>query len=481
MSTLKQQAYKGIFWTALDRISNQGLQFIIGIVLARILTPEEFGLVGMITVFIVISNVFIDSGFGLALINKKETNIIEESSVFWLNLIVSILVFVLLYFLSPYIANFYEEPILTDITRVLGLTLVLQALGSIHLNLLTKELDFKTQFRLTLTSKIVSGIVGIGAALYGFGVWALVFQRIVQSFWQSAGLWIFHKWRPKLSFSLPELKPLWGYGSKLLASSLLSTVSDNIYSLVIGKGFSAADLGYYRRAKGYQILPVSLLTSTIGRVSFPIYSKVKDDSKKYLQLMRKSFSLMSFVSFPVLAGLAVMAKPIIIVMITDKWLPSVPYLQLLCIIGMLYPWNLMNVQALVAYGRSDLNLRITIIKNGLRLLNLFVMMNFSVLFIVVGEVFVSLLSILINSYYSRKIFNYGFISQLMDLKRIFLSTSLLVLITLIPLKLELSVEYTLTLQIMIFGVGFILLNRLINKDSFNDLLVNLKKLKSGKT
>ncbi|MFC0876136.1 lipopolysaccharide biosynthesis protein [Saccharicrinis sp. FJH2] len=474
MATLKQKAYKGLFWTALDILSNQGLQFIIGIVLARILTPEEFGLIGMVTVFITISAVFVDSGFGIALINKKNTSIDEESAVFWLNLIMSFLLFGLLYLIAPVIARFYEEPVLTDITRVLGLVLIVQAFGTIHLNLLSKELDFKTQFKLTLTSKIVSGGLGIWAALAGYGVWSLVLQRIVQMTWQSIGLWLFHSWRPKFKFNLTELKPLWKYGSNVLLSRLTKTFFDNIYTLAIGKTFSANELGYYRRARGFQNLPLSFLSSTIGKISFPLYSKVKDDKEKYIKTMRKSLVLMSFISFPVLALLGIIAEPLIVFLIKEKWLPAVPYLQWLCVSGMLFPWHLMNVQSLLGYGRSDLNLKITFIKNSLRLINLLIMMNFSVLHIVIGEVIFSFIGLIINTYYNNKIFNYGLLKQFLDLKWIILVTLIAAGMSFLPLLADLSPAISLLLQITIFIVIYYVLSNVTDKKLVTEIKDNVR-------
>ena len=474
MASLKQQAYKGVFWTLLEKISNQGLQFFVGIVLARILTPAEFGLIGMVTVFIALSAVFIDSGFATALINKKNTTSEEESSVFWFNLLISVGVFVILLFLAPYIAIFYNEPVLKDITRVLGFVLIIQAFSTIHLTLLTKELDFKTQFKLTLTSKIVSGTIGIWAAVTGYGVWALVIQRLVQAIWNSIGLWIFLKWRPRFTFSFFALKPLWTYGAKILFANLSNAFFDNIYSLVIGKSFSAADLGYYRRAQGYKMLPITFLTATIGKISFPLYSKVKDDPEKYVQVMRKSLVLMSFVSFPVMAALGVMAKPLIVIMITDKWLPAVPYLQWLCVAGMLYPWHLMNVQSIIGFGRSDLNLRIEVIKNGLRLVNLLIMMQFSVLHIVIGQVVVSILALFINTYYTKKLFGYGMGKQIVDLGRIILAMLLVIGLTSIPLMLNLGMLITIVLQSLIFVTSFAGFNRLLNYNIMKEVFQGLK-------
>lgn len=478
MASLKQQAYKGVFWTLLDKTSNQGLQFIVGIVLARILTPAEFGLVGMVTVFIAISMVFIDSGFSTALINKKNTTHDEESAVFWVNLLISMAVFAILWFVAPLIARFYEEPVLTDITRVLGFLLIIQAFSAIHITLLTKELDFKTQFKLTLTSKIVGGGIGIWAALTGYGVWALVIQRLVQTTWNSIGLWFFHSWRPQFKFRFSSLKELWRYGSNLLLSQLIVSVFNNINSLVIGKGFSAADLGFYQRADGFQKLPLTFLTATIGKISFPLYSKVKDDPEKYVQVMRKSLVLMSFVSFPIMGFLGVVAKPLIVLLITDKWLPAVPYLQWLCVAGMLYPWHLMNVQSIVGFGRSDLNLRIEVIKNGLRLVNLLVMMQFSVLHIVIGQVVVSILALFINTHYTKKIFGYGMGKQLIDLVRVILAMLLVIGLTATPLLLNISMLTTIVLQTLIFVTSFVAINRLLNYNIMKEVLEGIKSLKN---
>jgi teichuronic acid exporter len=477
MASLKQQAYKGVFWTVLEKISDRGLQFIVGIILARILSPAEFGLVGMVIVFIAISVVFVDSGFGIALINKKQTTKEEESSVFWLNLVISVIFFIVLYFTAPYIAIFYKEPILKNITRVLGINLIIQAFGAIHLNLLTKKLDFRTQFKLTFTSKLVSGGVGIFAALSGYGVWALVIQRLVQAAWGSVWLWIYHNWRPDFKFSFAAIKPLWRYGSNVLFARLTTTFFDNIYSLVIGKGFSANALGFYRRAINFQNMPLSLLTTTIGKISFPLYSNVKDEKAKFVHMMGKSLVLMSFASFPIFAAMMIMAEPLVILLIKDKWLPAVPYLRWLCVVGMLSPWHLMNVQSIVAYGRSDLNFRLSLLKNTLRLINLIVMMQYSVLHIVIGEVVVSFLALFINTYYTYKLFNYGLVKQINNIKKIIFSTVIISLVTIIPaLFPDLNTLTAFLLHLSFFLVTYFITAMIFNRDIVFEIKEQLGKI-----
>ncbi len=412
--SIKKKAVKGLFWTGLERFSQQGLQFVIGIILARLLSPEEFGIVGMVTVFVTVLRVFVDSGFTHALIQSKSNTHLQESSVFYLNVGISVIAALALYLSAPLIADFYNQPELVDITKVLSLLVVLGSFRAVHMSLLSKAVDFKPQFYVNVGSRVLSGGIGIYFAYAGHGVWALVYQKLAQDFFSSIGFWIVSKWRPLFSFSFKSLKGLWQFGSKVLMQGILRTISDNIYTLVIGRVFSAADLGVYTRGKSLVGFPQNLISSTIGKVAFPLYATLQDDKERFRAAVSKGFKLMVFVSIPVFLWLFSVAEPLVYVLLGEKWMMTVPFVKLFAIMGMLYPWHLINVQALLAYGRSDLNLRITFIKNGLRLLVLFVCYRWGLMAIVWGQLGLNVFGLLINAYYTNKVFDYGIIKQLKD-------------------------------------------------------------------
>lgn len=425
--SLKDKTISSVFWSGLERGGQQIVQLGIGIVLARLLSPEEFGLIAMITIFIAVSQAFIDSGFGRALIQKQGATYDDECTVFYFNIVVSLLAAGLLFFAAPFIAQFYTEPTLTNIVRAMSFNLVIMAFGLLQKTLLTKDLDFKTQFKATFTARLFSGSMAIALAYTGWGVWALVAQQILFNLWNTIALWFVNDWRPALIFSRQSFRELFGFGSKLLASGLLRTIFDNLYLLVIGKMFTAADLGYYNWAKRLQQTPTLMLATIVGNVSFPVFSSLQHDLSRLRQGMSQALSTLTFISFPMFFGLLVIAKPLVLLLLTEKWLPSVSYLQLLSLVGALYGWHALNIQVLLALGRSDLNLNLSLIKNGLRISNLIIMSRFGVIYIVIGEVITSFLGLYINAYYTKKLLGYGFLSQVKAVSPYFFFSILMVL------------------------------------------------------
>lgn len=397
------------------QLSTQGISFVIGIFLARILNPSEYGLIGMAMVFVSISGVFIDGGFSTALIRKKDPTQADLSTVFYINIGVAVLFYILLYLTAPFIANFYGQPVLTSVTRVISLNFVISAACTVQVLLFVKRLDFKTQSIISIVTVLLSGIVGLYLAYASYGVMALVIQSVAQNTLRMLLLWVIGKWRPAWVFSIISLKRLFSFGSKLFLSGLISRFFDNLYPLVIGRFFSPTALGYYTRAENYQGLLSRNLTSVVNGVSFPSLVQFQNDDERLKAGLRKMNNLIMMVNIPLMVGLALVAKPLIVLMITDKWLPVVPYLQWLCVAGILYPLHVTNLNVLNVKGRSDLFLRLEIIKKALIVFALIIGSFWGVKGLVIGQVVFSIVAFFINVWYPSKLFGYNLKMQLGDL------------------------------------------------------------------
>jgi O-antigen/teichoic acid export membrane protein len=351
MPTLKQKTVSGLTWSFIDNFSNQGISFIVGIVLARILSPAEFGLIGMITIFIAISQSLIDSGFSQALIRKKDCTETDYSTTFYFNVFVAFFLYFLLFALSKSISIFYHEPKLTDLIRVLGLVLLINSFSLIQRTILVKQINFKLLTKISIISSVLSGFIGIFLAFKGYGVWSLVVKTIVQQLAISVLLWIWNHWRPSILFSYKILKNLFGFGSKLMAAGLINTIYQNIYYLVIGKFFSATQLGYYTRADQFNSLPSANITGVIQRVSYPVLTELQDEPEKLKAGYKKLIISTTFITFSALIGMASMAQPMILTLIGEKWLPVVQLLQILCFAAMLFPLHSLNLNLLLVKRR----------------------------------------------------------------------------------------------------------------------------------
>lgn len=413
--SLKSKAVAGLFWSFTERIGQNGIQFVLSIVLARLILPEEFGQIAMLMVFTSIAGTIVDSGFGAALIQRKSASYVDECSVFYFNIAISILLAGLLCLAAPFIAAFYETPILEPLTRVLSLLLVIGALGMVQMTMLTKKLDFKTQMKIGIVATVLSGVIGVYMAYRGFGVWSLAVQSISRGIFRSVLLWVFQSWRPGWVFSMDSLRSMFPYGSKLLCATLVASVFDNLYFIVIGKAFSLQDLGFYSRAKGLQQIPVASIAHSVGRVTFPVFSSVQDDKPRMKRGVRKSLMILAFINFPMMVGLAVVAEPLVIVLFTDKWLAAVPYLQLMCFVGALHPLHGVNVNVLKAQGRADLNLKINVLKNGLKLVFLLITLPWGIEAILWGQIVLSGLCYFVNTHYTSILIKYPIGEQVRDL------------------------------------------------------------------
>jgi O-antigen/teichoic acid export membrane protein len=413
--TLKQITITGLLWSFIDSFASLGISFIVGIFLARILSPKEFGLIGMLAIFIAISQSFIDSGFSQALIRKQNCTQEDYSTVFYFNIVVGALFYVLLFLFSKSIGIFFHEPILKELLRVLGLGLIVNSFTIIQSALLSKRIDFKLQAKISVTSSVVSGIISIYMALTGWGVWSLVALTLVRNTINSFLLWFLSKWYPLWCFSLKSFKELFSFGSRLLLSGLLETLYKNVYYLVIGKYFTAAELGYYTRADQFQALPSVNLQRIIGRVSYPVLLTIQDDIPRLREAYKKIIRSTMFIAFVLMLGMAAIARPMILTLIGEKWEPSIIYLQMLCLIGMLYPLHALNLNMLNVQGRSDLFLRLEIIKKIIAIPTIVIGIFFGIKSMIMGIFVMSLFAYYLNSYYSGKLIGYPIIEQIKDI------------------------------------------------------------------
>lgn len=416
MSTesLKQKTTKGLLWSSVERFSNQGVQFVFSIILARLLSPSDFGIIAMITIFFAIAQSFVDSGFSNALVRKTNRREEDLSTCFYFNIGVGIIAYIVLFLIAPLVANFYNQPILSPIIRITGLGVILNSLCVVQQALFTIKIDFKSQAKITLSATVISGIVGIILAYQGYGIWALVWQGVASSIVRMGLLWFMSKWRPTTGFSKSSFNYLFGYGSKLLASGLLDTIYNNIYPIVIGKFYTPAQLGNYSRALSFAQLPSSNITSILQRVTFPVLSTIQDDMPRLQANYRRLLKLSAFIVFPLMTGLAAVAFPMIRIILTPKWEGCSLYLQIICFALMWYPVHAINLNLLQVKGRSDLFLRLEIIKKIVGVCIMCITIPLGITAMCIGMVVSSLISLFINTYYTGKLINIGYLKQMKD-------------------------------------------------------------------
>ena len=413
-NNLKNQVFSGMIWRMGERITAQLVTFFISVVLARILSPDDYGAIAMVMVFINIANIFVVNGFGSSLIQGKDVDDVDFSSVFYFNIIFSAVLYLILFLTAPLIASFYGLEILCPVLRLLGLRLILAGVNSVQQAYVSKNMLFKKFFWSTLFGTVISGIVGLIMALRGMGIWALVTQYLVNTTTDTVVLWITVRWRPKRVFSFQKLKKLFSYGWKLLCSGLLFQGSNEIANLIIGKKYTSADLAYYTRGNQIPSLIVNNVNTSISSVLFPALSKNQTDLDAVRSITRRSIQVTSFIMIPLLLGVFATADQIINCLLTEKWAFTVPYLRLYCLYYMIQPIQTANLEAIKAIGRSDISLKLEIIKRSLYLVILLACVPFGVLVIAIGNVVSSYIRSVINSYPNKKLINYSIGMQLAD-------------------------------------------------------------------
>lgn len=411
----KTKVFSSLLWKLMERGGAYGIQFIVMIILARLLLPEDFGLIVLVTTFITIAGIFVQVGFSTALIQKKNADEVDYSSVFYLSLVAATILYILIFFISPYIASFYEEPKLISVLRVLSIMLFFGAINSIQNVLISRTMQFKKLFFSSLWAVVISGSIGITLAYANFGVWALVVQSLTSQLIVTVILWFTVDWRPRLLFSIEKILELLPFSWKLLVSGLIATLSINLQSLIVGKVFSQAMLGFYNRGEQLPKLFVTNIDGSIQSVMFPAMASYQDDKRRMKEIVRRAIVTSSFIIFPLMVGLAVIAEPLVIVLFTEKWLPAVPFVQIFCASYALWPIHTVNLQAINALGRSDIFLKLEIIKSIFGLIILGISIQFGIYMIAFGVFISGIISTFINSYPNLKLLNYSFREQLKDI------------------------------------------------------------------
>lgn len=411
-SSLKRQAVSGVAWTSVERFSQQVIQFVIGIAIARVLAPSDYGVIGMTAIFFAVATTFVDSGFGSALVQKKDRDEVDYSTCFYFNVVVGLLLYAVLWLASPAIAGFYRTPVLCNVIRVLGLTLLVNSLSISQTAKMTAEMRFKEMAVISIVTQLVTGAIGLYLAYAGWGVWALVFQQLASSVARLLTMELFLRWRPRLVFSMASFKHMFSYGSKILCSSLINTVYDNLYTLVIGRTFSAKDVGFYNRGNQFAVLPTNTVLSIFMKVAFPLMAQVQDDAERLKVAYMKFLRVPIFILYPMLFGLIALAKPLILVLLGDKWLPAVPLLQVLCIGSFFDPLTHINLNILYVKGRTDLVLRLELVKKPIAFILLFSMIPLGLWWLCFGRAIYGFVAYCFNCYYTGKFINFGFWRQM---------------------------------------------------------------------
>ena len=420
--SFKKIIFSGLIWTAIDTFFLRGILFMATIVLARILGPADFGIVGMITVFITVGNSLVDSGLSASLIRTPEANDEDFSTVFYLNLANSLLIYLIVFSLAPYIADFFNQEILVNIIRLYCTTFIISAFSSIQLAILDKKMKFKKMMLCNIPGVVLGVIVGIGLGYFGFGVWSIVIMQLVTQLIQSIFLWFYSDWKPSLTFSKEKMKQHYGFGYKLMLSSLINTVFKNINNVVIGKFFSVQSLGFYERARTFNEYPVSALTAIIGKVSYPLLSRIQNEKERITVVYKQLLQFTIFIVTPIMLAFAAIAKPLFLLVLGPAWLPAVPFFKILSLASIFYPIHAFNLDILKVFGYSNLFLKLEIINKLILVLSIVIGFQFGIYGLVWTGVSSSIISLLINTYYSSGIVHYTIKEQLLDMLPVFFIT-----------------------------------------------------------
>ena len=473
----RSQAFSGLMWRFLERFGAQGVTFVVSIILARLLDPEVYGIVAIVTVFTAILNVFIDSGLGNALIQKKDADDLDFSSVFFFNMFMCVVLYLLLFAAAPFIANFYKMPLLTPVIRVMSLTVIISGIKNVQQAYVSKNLLFKRFFFATLGGTIGAAVLGIWMAYKGYGVWALVAQGLFNTAVDTLILWITVKWRPKLMFSFERFKGLFSFGWKLLVSQLIDTVYNNLRQLIIGKLYNADNLAYYNR--GYMLPNVFVVNvnTAIDSVLFPVMSNAQDNVESVRAMTRRSIQVRSYVMWPIMLGIAAVSKPLVAVLLTEKWLPCVPYVIIFCISYAFLPMETANLNAIKAMGRSDIFLRLTVIKKIIGFIILLATMWFGPLIMAASNLFFSVVNQVINAWPNRKLLNYSYGQQIADILPSMLLSGVMFGAVWCVQYLHLGNFVTLFIQIVVGIAVYVLGSELMKNESFLYILSILKSRK----
>lgn len=472
----KSKVIYSLFWKLLERGGTQGIQFVVQIILARLLLPKEFGTIAIVMVFINLAQVFVQSGFNIALVQKKEADEDDFSSIFYLSILVAGVLYICIYYLAPYIAKVYYMPILTPILRVLSCTLFTGAFNSIQNAFIARNLLFKKLFKSSLGAIIISGILGIGAAYKNFGVWSIVIQQLSNQVSITLILWFTVKWRPKLVFSVSKIKELFSFGSNLLMSSLLNTAYNEIRTLLIGRIYDPSILGYYNRGELFPKVIVSNIDGSIQAVMLPTLSANQDDKKRVKELMRRAILSSSFIIFPVMVGMIVTAEPLVKIILTEKWLPIVPFLRIACLSYGLMPIHTANLQAINAIGRSDVFLKLEIAKKIVGMVILCISIPFGIYSIAIGQFISGVISTFINSYPNKYFLDYSYKEQWIDVVPALIISIVMGTIVYLFNYMNIPPVNIISLQLIVGIISYIVLAKIFKLESFVYLFRTIKEV-----
>lgn len=467
--TLRNKTSIGLIWSSVERFSSQGVQFLVMLIMARLLTPKDYGIVGMLSIFIAVSSSIVDSGFGKALVRKQDRSETDNSTVFYFNLIVASSLYLILYICAPYIAVFFNTPELTLVTRVICLLIVFNSMVIVPKSIFIQKIDFKTQAKASLTAAVLSGIIGVYMAFHGCSYWALVTQLLSNSIINALCLWIFSFWKPKLIFSITSFKELFGFGSKLLLTGILERAYQNIYPLIIGKAFSADILGYYSRAHNFSDFPSSNFTGIIQGVSYPAMCAIQDDDIRLKSVCRKFLKLSTYIIFPFMAGMACLAYPMVVVVIGQQWAFSSVLLQIIIFQMMWYPVHAININIMQVKGRSDYFLYAEIIKKIIYILLAIATIPFGIKAMCYGAVLGSLIELFVNTYYSKKVTEYGILEQIKDILPIIVLTSCMVTAILLTICFFENLYVKLLLGVFVGISSYLLLSLFFHFEEIKDI------------
>ncbi len=467
-SVLRQKTIFSMIWSSIGKFGTLGMSFISNLVLARILMPSDFGYIGMLHIFIAISQVFINGGFGSALIQKKNVSHIDYSTVFYYNLLLSLIFYVLLYLAAPYIADFYKMHLLKDILRVQSIILIVNSFSLVQSIQLQKNLRFKALSVRNIIAALIGAVVAIIMALLGYGVWSLVFSNLIAAITSVILLWRMSSWRPTLEFSFASLKGLFTFGGLILLSSLVETAYTNIQGLIIGKVFSAKDLGYYTQARKLEDVPTSALSSIVNQVSFPVFAQLQDNLHSLRAGVRKNLTSISYLNFPLMALFIVIARPLIILLYTDRWETSISYFQILCIGAMLYTINTVNTNVTRSMGKGALYFWVQFIKRIIGIISILISVRYGIIAMLWTIVVLNYLYFIINSIVTGKLIDYGFMAQLKDVSGVFILSAMVGVITYYGFNLLPIDNYLLALiiQIIVYSLLYLSLSYVLKIEGF---------------
>ena len=469
------KAKSAVIWSGFDIFLRQGMGFVITIILARLLVPEDFGTLALLALFLGIASLFVDVGFTSALIQRQDATHVDESTVFWFNIGAAVIMTLILSASSPWIADFFALPVLMPLTMLMACNVLISAMGSIHSTLLNKRLDFKTPMKIGAISTIISGSVGVYMAWADYGVWALAWQSLSSTLVGTMLLWLFSTWRPLFRFSGDSFKRLFGFSGWLFGAGLLDTVYQRGYTFLIGRFYGAHDLGIYYRADNTQQLPVNMLTSVLSRVAFPLFSSVSHDKAKLRRGVRLSVRSMMLIIGPSMAGMSALAVPFIHVVFGEQWLPASPILQVLCLLGLMWPLHVINLNVLHAQGHAKLSFRLAIIKKSYGIVLLVIGSFFGIMGIAWGRVIQGVIGLMINGYYTGKLLDYGISEQIKDcLPSLLLSATMAVVVAMADMWIEIGGVLELLLLIILGATFYLACNMLFGIGSFKEAIVFIK-------